>query len=94
MQTKNALDAIDNLFHSLNGMGVTKAHEEAIVQTFARHHRTLQQCFMRTVILPILQHLGDNYNNGIYDGRNEASCRLAAKILAALSEEDTYLPYV
>lgn len=86
--------AMSDVMSAVNTFGNESDIKAEVVLAFRKSHRTIQQCFVRLVILPILQHLGDNYNNGIYDGRNEASCRLAAKILAALSEDDTYLPYV
>lgn len=86
--------AMSELMSAVNIFGYESDNKASVVATFRMSHRTIQQCFVRLVILPILEHLGDCYNNGAYDGRNEASCRLAAKILAALNEDDTYLPYV
>jgi hypothetical protein len=85
--------AMNTAMDALNG-GSSRKQEEEAVASFVRTHRTLQQCFMRTVIVPILVHLADAYATGNHDGRNKDSCRLASKMLAALSEDDLYLPYV
>ena len=44
---------------------------------FGRVHKTLQQSIVRTIIVPILERLAEDYEKGCYDDRNEASVRFA-----------------
>lgn len=61
--------------------------------SFSKWHRTLQQNAMREIVLPILRSLNHQYEEGRYDARNEASCRMAYKILHELGDEQG-LPYI
>jgi hypothetical protein len=88
---EQALEQVFNSHNCLSGSGV---RELIVVNTFSRNHRTLQQMFVRSVILPILEYLAKSYEQGAYDLRNEASCRLASRMLAAVKEEDRYLPLI
>jgi hypothetical protein len=54
----------------------------------------LQQQFVAVIIIPILQHLAEQHAQGWVDERNQRSAALAAKMLAAVSEDDLYLPFV
>lgn len=85
-----ALSAVMNV---LNVMGRYK-NEDVVVDTFRRTHRTLQQQFVKVVVIPVLKHLADSYIQGNYDDRNEKSAALAAKMLRAVTDEDLFLPLV
>lgn len=87
----NALLAVEN---ALNVMGDSKVKKLEVQKVFSRMHRTLQQEFVRTVILPILEGLADAHANGWTDARNEASAKLAYKMLTAIKEEDNFLPFI
>jgi hypothetical protein len=75
-------------------MGPSKEKQEAVKQMFGRMHRTLQQEFMRTMLIPILQDLAESERLGYFDARNEASCKLASRMLSVVSEDDLYLPFI
>lgn len=88
------VSAIAEVMDVVNG-GREREIAESTVATFRTSHRTLQQSFMRMVIIPILVHLASNYEKGVYDERNRASCKLAHDLLKDNSDEgDLYLPYV
>lgn len=59
--------------------------------SFGSTHRTIQQQFVKLVIIPISQKLDEDYECGNYDLRNEASCKLAHEMLKG---RDLYLPYI
>lgn len=68
--------------------------QRAIVSNFSREHRTIQQMVVRRLILPILEELARCAVEGRFDLRNEDSCRLAAKMLAAVDEQDKALRFI
>lgn len=94
MRENRLSDSIKSIMDSLNVIGGGRNTGEVAVYAFQTSHRTLQQMFVLYVLLPILRHLKMCHENGIYDARNEASCALAAKMLAAVEESDTYLPFI
>lgn len=94
MSDKSLVDGLNRVEHSLNIMGGEGANQLVVVNWFRQQHRTMQQCFMRVVIVPILQHLAAQYKAGLTDGRNVDSGRLAAKMLDAVTDDDLYIPFV
>lgn len=62
------------------------------VAAMAEEHRTLQQGFTRLVVA-WLRHLASLPDNR-YDARNEASVKLARKLLGSLDEYETHLPLI
>lgn len=84
--------AINEVFDSLNVLGGRS--DEAVKDAFRRQHRTLQQQLVGRVILPVLEQLAEMDKAGAYDLRNEASAKLATKLLSGVKEEDRYLPLV
>lgn len=94
MSDQNMLAAIAGCMDSLNVMGSGKACEEAAVRAFSISHRTLQQQFVRMVIIPILTKLAYDYAAGNCDGRNMAAGRLASRMLENLTDDDLYLPLI
>jgi len=55
-------------------------------------HRTLQQKQMG-VFIEAMKMWADNYNNGLYDLRNEATCRLCEAIVNQF-EDAMHLPFI
>lgn len=94
MSDQKMLTAIAECMSALNVMGSGKACEEAAVRAFSISHRTLQQQFVKLVILPILRKLAANYESSNYDGRNKQACKLAHLMLADLTDDDLYLPLI
>lgn len=86
--------AVSELVNAVNTMGSEKAAEAGAVMAFRTSHRTLQQNLMRVMIIPILRHLATCAENGTYDLRNEDSCKLAQKMLAAVEEHEQYVRFV
>jgi hypothetical protein len=86
--------ALSEMMVNLNTMGNEKESSEAVVNTFRFTHRTLQQNFMRVIVIPILKHLADQHLAGAVDDRNRKSAALATKMLRAVTDEDLFLPLV
>ena len=61
------------------------------VEVMIREHKTLQQSFMREVILPYIEALSLSKN---YDDRNEASVALAKAIMERTTEAERCLPFI
>lgn len=66
--------------------------EKGFIKEMANKHRTLQQSFTR-LCWEWLKTLSAMYEKGNYDLRNEASCKLANKIVKQFKEEG-YFPMV
>jgi len=56
-------------------------------------HRTLVQS-MTGVFIKFFELLAQDYERGYYDARNEASCKLAAKIFKNTTECDRAFPFI
>jgi hypothetical protein len=63
---------------------------ETFVSAMSQQHRTLQQCFTN-VCLSWLRHLAETED---YDLRNEASVKIAKKIVDAVEDVSYRLPYI
>lgn len=87
-------DAIEDVFTKLNTLSSDSDSKIAVVHAFSRTHYTLQQSFVRNVIIPILKYLAKEREKGNYDLRNKAASLLAVKMLAAVTEDDLYLPLI
>jgi hypothetical protein len=79
-------DVIGAVFNLINGRFSTKKAIDAMM----RQHRTLQQLFTGLCYNWFLA-LSNCYN---YDARNEASVKLAKKIIEQNKEDDVYLPLI
>ena len=71
------------------------ASTEAILDVVVTEHRTHQQLLAKN-IFAIVKHWSDAYEAGNYDARNEATVKLAHKMVSGteLSKEEVYLPYI
>lgn len=94
MSNDALLSALEGLSRSLNILGRERDNKQAVTLWFERTHRTLQQQFVKVVIIPILEKLADDYQNGRCDGRNMSSGRLATLMLKDLTDDDLYLPLI
>lgn len=92
--TPTVYEVMNGLFNALNVMGNEKATKEAAVRAFNSTHRTLQQSFMRVVIIPILKHLAQQHEVGYFDQRNADAAKLASRMLKDLTDDDLFLPFV
>lgn len=93
MSSKQLLsDALTGVFNSLNILGSNNS--ELVREFFSRQHRTLQQQFVKVVVIPVLQELAANLAEGRVDMRNAYAANLAEKMLAAVDENDLYLPLI
>jgi hypothetical protein len=75
----------------VNVMG--RAEQEAFVEKLCRGtHRTLQQSAFST-FMACIRTWAEMYEEGCYDLRNEATCRMSAEIIKQFGG-DTYVPFV
>ena len=87
-RNQNTTDAAEVISRFCNGMS---AHERAaFIGIMARDHRTLQQGFTK-VCVDWLLHLSQVEH---YDGRNEASVKLAKRLVGDLDKYDLHLPLI
>lgn len=87
-------EAFRALTSALGLFGSDKDRSAFVADQFNRMHRTTQQCFMRVVIMPVLRQMASNHEQGWCDGRNQDSCRIAHKMVSALDDSDSYIPFV
>lgn len=87
-------NALDQLARSLNTLGGANGKTATTAEWFEHLHRTQQQEVMRSIVMPILRTLDEQYTDGFYDLRSEASVKLAHNMLAAVATQSTYLPLV
>ncbi len=79
----------DKILDEVNAFGL---NEKDVAKEIANAHRTLQQNAMR-LIMTILRALAENYDKGFYDARNEATVKMARKMVEAVEGEDG-LPFI
>jgi len=91
---QNVRELIDKLISELSVMNNEREVQNQVVSAFQCTHRTLQQNFMRHVIMPLFEEMHKWDKEGNYDLRNEASCKLATKMLGCLNEDDKMLPFI
>ncbi len=83
-----------NLSDFVNVMGDDKDVELVAEHVVNRTHRTLQQSIMG-LFLKVIYKWAKNYEEGWYDGRNEATCKLAKSIVDHIGENYKYgLPLI
>lgn len=82
--------AYKQLSDFVNTMG---ADYENFVAAALNDHRTLQQNVMR-LFLQLVEGWAQMYDEGFYDERNEATCRLAKKIHELVQAEGMTLPLI
>jgi len=75
-----AKEAINDLFNAVNVIGGEREITEAVLDDISDQHRTLKQSFMRAIIVPFIEHFAKAYEEGAYDLRNEATCKLCHEL--------------
>lgn len=87
-------EVFNSLVNAMNVLGGEKKRQQEVREAFSRQHRTLQQQFVKVVIVPVLQELAQAHKEGRFDGRNQYAAELATKLLAGVTEDDLYLPLI
>jgi len=87
---KEVKETVEFVSSFVNGMRRSDVTE--FVKEMSYEHRTLQQCFTG-ICLAWLTHLA-GLKEFEYDGRNEASVRIAKMILAAVPDAKYGLPLI
>ena len=85
-------EILNSLFDVLNRMGSEQDVETALENVIHSQHRTLQQNFMRNMIIPSIRVFAKMGEEGWTDLRNEASCKLAGELHKIA--DNTGLPFV
>lgn len=85
-------DVMRELFRILNGMNSDIKVQDAVVYALKTEHRTLQQSFMRYVVIPAILKMAEDYERGFFDDRNEGACRFAHE--ARSIAERACLPFI
>jgi hypothetical protein len=80
MKPKLANKAMNDLFNAVNICGGEQEITNSILDAVSHEHRTLKQSFMRAIIIPIINHFANAYEQGTYDARNEATCKLCYEL--------------
>lgn len=86
------IESLNKVFNALNILG--SDNSKVVRDYFGRQHRTLQQQFMKVVIVPVLQQLAEAHKEKLVDPRNEYAAKLATKMLENVTEDDLYLPLI
>jgi len=99
MITAEDKENLKRIANELTGIvnGGRQEHYEYFIEQLNCKHRTLQQSFMRNIIIPMLKKWAGNLDKGWYDLRNQATCQLSQDIInkAIIPFEETNgLPYV
>ena len=90
--TEQVETSLDSIFDAINKMGGEESVEVALQSVLNKQHRTLQQNFMRQIIIPSLRIFAEKDSSGYTDLRNEATCKLATKLLPIIDKE--HLPFI
>ena len=89
MKLTSEKELAQTISDSVNSMSFSK---DVFVHEMSVEHRTLQQNFTRLCIAWLLQLR--ELNEPDYDLRNEASVKLAKKLLKGLDQYDLSLPHI
>lgn len=91
---EEARKAVEELSRFVNVLGEDKERADAFVEYVRREHRTLQQGMMKLVVA-MLEGWDKALDDHDYDLHNEATCRLAKKLLSATGDKyDRFLPCI
>jgi hypothetical protein len=85
-------EAIKVIIQEINLMGNETNVEIAIKNELSMTHRTLQQGFFRSVVVPVVGQFADMKEHGWMDLRNEDSCNCAEKMKPIV--EDSHFRFV
>ena len=85
MASENAETAATAMERTMNTYGGME-DADFIVRHFCSMHRTTNQSFVSRIILPFVRQMAVHYDTGVYDGRNEAACRICRKMWDAVKE--------
>lgn len=88
MATDNEIaeNAAQAIFQAMNTFSV-RSNGETIVSKMLAEHRTINQAFTGSVVLPFVKGMAFMYQKGYYDGRNEMACEMCSKMWEMLKSE-------
>lgn len=91
---QKGIDSAKIITDGLNSSNSTESNVliEGFVEGITRVHRTLQQCSAKA-IYEVIKSWADNYDDGNYDGRNEATCKWAKQMIDAVGK-DQHFPFI
>lgn len=85
--------ALEKVILSLNSANSSKS-EATTVHVLHGEHRTLQQDFMRSVIIPTIHYFAWAKENNLVDARNEATTSLCYELAKLLKQDGDFLPCI
>lgn len=74
------------LSHAMNSFSPI-SNGVIIVRKMLAEHRTINQTFTGSVVLPFVKGMAFMYQKGYYDGRNEKACEMCFKMWELLKSE-------
>jgi len=89
---KKVKEAVEVIVSEINLMGNETNVEEGIKEALSGTHRTLQQGFFRSVIVPAISFFVEMKEKSYYDLRSEDACNCAEKMKPII--EDSYFRFV
>ena len=91
---EEAKELAEKISKFVNNMCDGRQHAKALGSAMLNDHRTLLQTKI-VIVIEFLKGLSEDYSQGYYDARNEAACKIADKMLSALTPEDImYIPFI
>lgn len=67
--------------------------QQGFIDTITSEHRTLQQNIFR-LFLGCIEEWAEMYDDGYYDARNEAICKISRQIIDMLEENGDNIPFI
>jgi hypothetical protein len=93
-KVKNFEEAIKELVQAHKALPYGEKTLPIFENYFRTEHRTLQQIFMKELIVPMIEAFAAMERSGSHDARNEASVEFARDVVAMMRENNTYFPYI
>jgi len=88
---EEACDALETLFNLVN-RGGHPVIEDAVTDAIKIQHRTLQQSFFRSIVMPSVNTFAELNESKFTDLRNESACECAAALKPIM--DGHYMPLV
>jgi hypothetical protein len=92
MDKRVGRDFVDHFSRAVNFF-MSNEEVTEMAEMICKDHPTLQQNKMR-LFVAMLRIWADRYENGLYDLRSEATCKLAAEIVKNVDPDLLFMPHV
>jgi hypothetical protein len=88
------VEAVAKQIHDLINRSFTPHTLHVLAEKLATDHRTLVQGAMRDLVIPFIDFLATQGDDGRWDLRNEGSVKLAMALRDVIASSDIALPFV